>query len=42
MFNRMGKIEDKRRTDPKNIVFGIVFIEDGQYYKLDKKYGTLL
>jgi hypothetical protein len=38
----MGKIEDRGRTDPRNIVFVIVSIKDGQYYKLGNKNDTLL
>jgi len=32
---------DRGRADPKNIIFAIVSIEDGQYYNLGNKYGTL-
>uniref|UniRef100_A0A2S2NJR4 KRAB-A domain-containing protein 2 n=1 Tax=Schizaphis graminum TaxID=13262 RepID=A0A2S2NJR4_SCHGA len=32
---------DRGRADPRNIIFAVVSIEDGQYYKLGNKYGTL-
>ncbi|CAI6352153.1 unnamed protein product [Macrosiphum euphorbiae] len=32
---------DRGRADPRNIIFGVVSIEDGQYYKLGNKYVTL-
>ncbi|CAI6351311.1 unnamed protein product [Macrosiphum euphorbiae] len=41
LLNQAEKIEFRGRADRRNIIFAVVSIEDGQYYKIGNKYNTL-